>query len=138
VLQPVFGQDEAVARWTFERLQLEACPPYVGIGFTKDGQTFCGGAVLNNFNGSNIDLSIYGHGCLTRDSIKTIYTYAFIQAGVHRITARTKRSNKHMLKLLPRMSFVFEGVEKRYFGKDKADDAFIYALFIENAQDWIN
>lgn len=134
----VFGQDELVAQYVFGNLGLPLVPPYTAIGGTRDGQTLCIGAVFNQFNGSNIEINLYGPGALTRGAIRSVYHYAFEQLGVNRVSAKTRRSNKTMQRLLPRFGFKFEGISERYFGPEKADDAIRFVLFPDDARKWIN
>jgi hypothetical protein len=136
VISIITGQDQMVAEWASEQLKQPIVPPYVAIGFAK-GDELDGAAVFNDFNGANIELTIYGPGCLTPATIKYVFEYAFRQLGVARVTARTRRGNAVMRKLLPRLGFSFEGTAKRYFGTDKADDALLFALFPEAARKWM-
>lgn len=134
----VFGRDELVAQWVAENLKLPMIPPYVAIGGTRDDKSLCIGVVFNQYNGSNIDISLYGPGGLTRGNIRAIYSYAFVQLKVNRVTAITRRSNKNMQRLLPRFGFKFEGTSARYFGSEKSDDAIRFVLFQDDARKWIN
>lgn len=132
----VFGQDELVARWMAEKIGIQFVPPFVAIGATKDGQSLCAGALFNNWNGANMDISLAAD-VLSRGAIRDVYDYAFNQAGAVRLTALTKRSNKAMREMLPRLGFRLEGVSLRYFGHRKAHDAFRYVLFKEDASKWM-
>jgi hypothetical protein len=134
----VFGQDELVAQYVLGNLGLPLVPPYTAIGGTRDGQTLCIGAVFNQYNGSNIEITLYGPGALTRGAIRGVYHYAFDQLRVNRVSAKTRRSNKNMQRLLPRFGFKFEGISARYFGPEKADDAIRFVLFPDDARKWIN
>lgn len=134
----VFGQDELVAQYVGDNIGVAMVPPYVAIGGTRDGRTLCIGAVFNNYNKSNVDISLYGPRGLTRGAISGIYHYVFKQLGVNRLTANTRRSNKPMRRMLPKFGFRFEGTCKRYFGPSKADDAFRFVLFPEDADKWID
>ena len=130
----VFGQDHAVAQWVSENIGIVMVPPYVAIGGTRDGKTLCVGVVFNEYNGSNIVISLYGPGALTRGNIRAIYQYVFAQLGVNRVTANTRRTNKRMQKLLPKFGFKYEGTSARYFGPERADDAIRFVLFPEEAE----
>ena len=130
----VFGQDDAVAKYVGDNIAVPMVPPYVAIGGTRDGQTLCIGVVFNQYNGSNIEISLYGPRGLTRGNIRGIYDYAFKQLGVNRVTANTRRSNKRMQRMLPKFGFKFEGISARYFGPTKADDAIRFVLFPEDAE----
>lgn len=133
----VFGKDQIVAEFVSAGIGDHFSPPYVCIGFSKDGKTLCGGAIFNNWNGANIEVSIYGPGALTRRSIAVVCRYAFLQAGASRMSAKTRRSNKRMQALLPRLGFTFEGSQKRFFGPNREDDALLYALFPQAAEKWM-
>lgn len=137
-MQLVFGQDTIVADYVFNNLGLALVPPYTAIGGTKDGKTLCIGAVFNQFNGSNIEITLFGPGGLTRGNIRGVYHYIFEQLKVNRVSAKTRRSNKSMQRLLPRFGFKFEGISARYFGPQKADDAIRFVLFPDDARKWIN
>lgn len=133
----VFGLDQLVAEYVATNLGLVIVPPYTAIGGTVDGNTLCIGAVFNHWNGSNLEISLYGPGALRRGAIRAVYHYAFVQLGAHRLTATTRRSNKAMQRLLPRFGFQFEGTSKRFFGPSHGDDAIRFVLFPESAQRWM-
>lgn len=132
----VFGQDDLVAGWVSVNLGIPIAPPYTAIGGTRDGESLCIGAVFNNYNGSNIDISLYGPRGLTRGGIAAVYQYLFGQLKVNRVSALTRRSNKAMRQLLPRFGFKFEGIGARYFGPARADDAIRFVLFPDDARKW--
>jgi hypothetical protein len=136
-LRLVFGADDLVASYVGANLQQIMVPPYTAIGGTVDGETLCIGAVFNQWNGSNLDISLYGPGALRRGAIRAVYHYAFEQTGAQRLTAITRRSNKTMQRLLPRFGFQFEGTSKRFFGPSKADDGLRFVLFPEQARKWM-
>jgi len=134
----VFGCDDLVAKYVSDGLGLPMVPPYTAIGGTRDGQSLCIGVVFNEYNGSNIDITLYGPGALTRGNIRGVYHYLFEQLKVNRVTAKTRRSNKRMQRLMGRFGFKFEGISARYFGPTKADDAIRFVLFPEEARKWLN
>lgn len=139
-MQLVFGQHDLVAGWVSERIGALISKPYVAIGATKDGKALCGGAVFNNWNGHNIEISLASEGCLTRGTIRAVYHYLFEQSKAGRVTAHTRRSNTAMREMLPRFGFVpeFGGQPaRRFYGPNKADDAFVFVLFPENARKYL-
>ena len=133
----VFNQHDTVARWVSEKIGALISPPYVAIGATKDGKTLCGGVVFNDWNGHNIEITLASDGCLTRGTIRAVYHYLFNQSKAGRVSAHTRRSNKAMREMFPRLGFEFEGVARRYYGPAKADDAFMFVLFPENARKFL-
>jgi hypothetical protein len=57
--------------------------------------------------------------------------------GARRLAATTRRSNKSMQRLLPRLGFEFEGVARRFFGPRRGDDGLRFVLFPEQAGKWL-
>lgn len=133
----VFGKDQLVADFVSNGIGDFFSPPYVCIGFSRDGHSLCGGALFNNWTGSNMEVSIYGPGALTRYAMGVGCRYCFKQMKANRITAKTRRSNRLMKALLPRLGFVFEGTQKQYYGPTRNDDALLFALFPEAAEKWM-
>jgi hypothetical protein len=133
----VFGEDELVANWVGVNLGLTIVPPYTAIGGTLDGQSLVIGAVFNKWNGSNIEITLYGPGALRRGAIRAIYHYTFAQLGAQRVSATTRRSNKLMCRKLHKLSFEFEGVAKRFYGPTRKDDGLRFVLFPAAAERWI-
>lgn len=119
-----------------EKIGIAFVPPFVTIGATQDGQTLCAGVLFNNCNGFNLDISLAAD-VLSRGAIRGVYDYAFNQSGALRLTALTRRSNKKMRAILPRLGFRPEGVSARYFGPRRSDDAFRFALFRHDAEKWM-
>lgn len=130
----VFGEDDRVAKWVGDHLNIQMTPPYVAIGGTLNGQDLRIGVVFNNWNGSNFDISLYGPRSLRRGDLRAIYHYAFEQAGAVRLTAITRRSNENMQRMLPRLGFEPEGESKFYFGNE---DAVRFVLFRQAAEKWM-
>lgn len=129
----IFGHDRVVAQWAAKQMAERFDEPYTAIGFSRDGETPHGAAIFSHWNGSNIDITIYGPGCLSRYAIETAYRYVFKQLGAARLTARTARRNKPMQKLLPRLGFCFEGVMQRYYGTTRDLDGLVYGLLSTDA-----
>lgn len=136
-MRAVYGRDQLVADYISQGTNHQFHPPYVGIGFTRDGHSLCFGALYNAYNGSNIEITLYGPKAATRFVLAEIFRYPFRQLKVNRLTAKTARSNKKMQRIMPRMGFVFEGTQKRYFGPSRADDALLFAMFPEQAEKWM-
>lgn len=122
----IFGQDEAIAKFVGSTLGITLHPPLSAIGFARNDKLI-GGAVFNQFNGSNIEVTLV---CpmLSRETIRALVRYAFVQLGCLRMTAKTKRSNKRTCQILPKIGFQYEAVLRRFFGPQTADDAIVYRL----------
>ncbi len=134
----VDGQDAVVADWAGRSLGVTFHQPYSALGIVEPDGLLKGAAIFGDFypNG-NIEWTHVGPGTLTRGVIRTLFKYAFEQCGATRITAKTKKSNRVVQKLLPRLGFKLESTIPRYYGIDKSDNALVFVLYRENAERWI-
>ena len=133
----VYGLSNEVAEWTCEKLGYCLAPPLIAIGVSDDDGEPLGGIVFNDWNGHNLEISIYGPGAMNRRTIDAAFHYAFQIAKATRLTARTKRSNDWLKAMLPRLGFELEGVLHRYYGPGPHNDAFIYRLDPSAAKKWM-
>lgn len=133
----VFNEDAIVADWVSQKVGYIIHPPFVAIGATRDDKTLCGGAVFNGWNGHNIEITLASERCLTQGTIRGIYSYLFNQLRAGRVSAHTRRSNKIMRAIFPRLGFQLEGVARRFYGPHKADDAFMFVLFPNDARKFL-
>ena len=127
----VFGEDEMVARWAGERFGTVFSPPLRALGVKEAGE-IRGALVFNDFNGANIECSVVGDtACWTAPVVSAAFRYAFDQCQCVRLTLRTRRRNKLVRKLIPRLGFRFEGVARRYYGDD---DALVFGMLKEECR----
>jgi hypothetical protein len=133
----LYGHDAEVAKFVGDGLDREILPPYVSIGVLDDLLVLRGGMVFNDYTGPNIEITIYGPGQITRQSLKVAFGYVFEELKCIRLTARTRRDNRLMCKLLPRLGFDYEATMKQYFGPDRADDALVFRLTHAYASKWM-
>lgn len=135
VLRLVVNDSDRVGQWVFENLGQILVPPFVAIGIVNN-DTIVGGWVINDFNSFNCEVTIYGPGCVKRNVIRALFSHVFIDLGCIRLSARTRRDNHVMRRILPRLGFKQEAVAQRYFGPNKRDDAFVYRMLRHECQ-WI-
>ena len=133
----VLGQDEAVGLFAAQKLGIPIIPPYTSMGIVDDADELVGAIIYNSYNKYDIEISFYGPGAMHRRFIRAAFAYPFEQLNVLRLTAKTKRSNKTMCKLLPRLGFVFEATLKNHFGPTRGDDAILYRMSRAEAAKWI-
>ncbi len=131
------GHDQTVADWVGKKLSKPFVPPFTAIGWIDQFGALKAGAVFNDYNGSNIEVTIYGPKVMTRGMLRQGFYYAFTQLKANRLTARTERKNKRMRKILHKMGFVFEGVAARYFGPHKRNDALVFRMLRNDAERWL-
>lgn len=137
-MQIVGGYDEAVATWAGQRLGVKFELPYTAFAVVNVSREIIGAAVFNDYqNGGNISWSHVGAGTISRGVIRRLAHYVFVENNVSRVSAKTKRSNSRVARLLMKAGFKFEGIQKRYFGPTKDDDALTYVLFKEDATRWL-
>lgn len=124
----LLGHDASVANWVAARLGIAIAPPYVALGVLDGAGTLIGGAVFSGFSGANIDVTIYGPRAMTRQAMRAGFAYVFGQLRCERLTARCKRSNAQMRRLMERLGFVHEGTQRRYWGAGRENDAIVYGM----------
>lgn len=130
----VYGHDAEVADFLSDKLGMTFVPPYVCIGVVRNGRLI-GGILYNGYQGSNVDVTVWGPRAFGRDTILIGFHYAFEQLKCERITVRTKRSNKLMQKIAPKLGLKFECVSPRFFGRN--EDAIVYRVFRDECR-WMD
>lgn len=136
-MRPLFGCDEAVAEWVGYGLGKSIHPPFTAIGWVDNQDRLRAGAVFNNWNGSNIEVTIYGPRGFGKQAIRTVFRYAFTQLRANRLTATTERANKTMQRILPRMGFKFESAQPKYYGPHRKNDGLVFRMLRDECR-WIN
>lgn len=136
-MTPLFGHDEAVGEWVSRHLNKPICGPFTTIGWLDQNNTLTAAAVFNGWNGSNIEVTIYGPRCITRANMRVGVLYVFGQLQANRLTATTQRSNARMRKLLPRLGFKFEFPMPKFYGPHRRDDGLVYRMLRADAEKWM-
>ncbi len=132
------GHDQEVAAWAGDQLGVHFVQPLSAVGVVDTSGSLVGASVFNDYYpGGNIEWTYVGAGSLRPKMLKDLAQYCFIQLAASRVTAKTRRSNKLVARLLIKAGFTFEVTQKRYFGPDKADDALVYVLRKEDAAKWL-
>lgn len=129
--------DAEVGAWIGEKLGQAIVKPFGAIGITDDDGSLIAGWCVTGLNDFNADLTVYAPGCLTRRTLRACFAHLFIDLGVIRVTAMTRRDNEAMRIVLPRIGFQFEGLRRRYYGPNKRHDAFCYGIFRDQAERWL-
>ena len=134
----VAGHDQAVAEWAGDRTGFNFFAMYSAFGIVGADGFLEGACIFSDYYpGGNVEMTYVGSGTLTRAIIRHIGYYAYQTLGVSRITAKTKRRNATVCRLLPKAGFEFECIQKRYYGPNKDDDAVVYSLPISKAERWL-
>ena len=115
-----------IGEYVGKRLGGKIGQPYTAFGFMTDDKKPLSAFVFNDYNGSNIEMTgVSEPGGLTRAVLRYVFNYAFEQCGCRRLTIRTKKQNKAMLKLAPRLGFKYEGIAKHFY---EDDDAVVFRM----------
>lgn len=134
----VAGQDDAIAGWAGEQLGVRFQEPYTAFGFVSNEGSIQGACVFNDYYpGGNLELTYVGPNSLNRSVLRFMARFCFEELQATRVTAKTKRSNVTVRRLLPKGGFAFEHTQKNYFGPTRGDDALVFVLFRENAGKWL-
>jgi RimJ/RimL family protein N-acetyltransferase len=113
----LLGQDEIVAAWAFAQWGLHPTKVDRGFGVIgKDGKIH-GAILLQNFNGTNIELSYYGPRTLSPGIVRSIARTVILEFNAARVTVVTSKKNKRLMRSLSRFGFKLEGSQRRYFGQ---------------------
>ena len=131
------GNDAAVAEWLGAKLDTQFHPPFVTMRVEDEQGKIHGAFLFNNYNGFSVEWSAFGSETIRKPYLRAVMKYAFDQLGVLYLRATTKRSNKRVVAILPRLGFEYEGTMKRYFGPAKKDDALVFRLDREHMKEWL-
>lgn len=131
------GNDEAVAAWLSQKLETQFNPPFVTMRVEDEAGQIHAAFLFSNYNGFSLEWSAFGTAAIKRPYLRAVMRYAFDQLGVIYLRATTKRSNKRVVAILPRLGFEYEGTMKRYFGPAKKDDALVFRLDREHMKEWL-
>lgn len=115
----VYDRKEEIADYLEKKLETVLTPPFLTIGIEENGR-IVGGWLFNDYNGSNIEISVALDRPLTKGMIKSIRNYVFEQLKCRRVTARCRESNVKSATLIRRLGFRHEGRQPFYYGDDAA------------------
>ena len=123
-----------IGTYVGSRLGVTICPPFQAIGFLTDEKKPLAAFVFNEFNHSNMEMTIVAEpGGITRQIIRYVAHYVFVKNDCRRVTVRTRKRNKHILKLAPRYGFKYECIAKQFFPDD---DAVVFRMLKEDCR-WL-
>ena len=134
----IAGHDQAVAEWAGAMLGVRFQEPFTAFGFTDKNGAINGACVFNDYYpGGNVEWTYVGPSSFSRSSLRFMARFCFDELKATRVTAKTRRSNSVVRRLLPKGGFLFECTQKRYFGPSKGDDALVFVMHRENAEKWL-
>lgn len=117
-MKALIGFDQTVADWIASKTGKPFYPPYVAIGAVDEAGTLRGGFVFTSDTGDKIEMSLAGDGVANRTMWRVILNYVFEQRKRSRLQVHTRRSNKNVLRQLVKLGFHYEGVARRFYGRE--------------------
>lgn len=96
--------------------------PYANVvrslGVLTDEGRIIGGFVFTRYTGHGVEVSLAGRGCIMREAWQRVGNIVFGELACQRLAVTTRRSNKRVCRLAPRLHFRFEGIARKYFGDE--------------------
>jgi RimJ/RimL family protein N-acetyltransferase len=112
-------ENRQIAAWVGAELGVTFAPPFFAVASLDHRGVIIGAVVLNNYDAANIDLTAAGEGAFTPSVVRQVCSFVFDHLGCVRITAKTRRSNHRVRKLLKKHA-VFEAMLRNWFGDEDA------------------
>lgn len=123
---------DAIANYVSSKLGVTISPPFQAIGFLTNDKRPLSAFVFNDFNHANMEVTIVSEpGGITREVLRYVADYVFKKSKCRRLTVRTKKRNKRVLKLAPRYGFKYECIAKHFFADD---DAVVFRMLKEDCR----
>jgi len=127
-------ESDAIVAFIEQKLQVKIAPPCTAFGFVSDDNRPLAAFVFNDFNQANMEMTVVAEpGGITRPVLKYVANYVFNKSQCRRLTVRTKKRNKRVLKLAPRYGFKYECIVKHFFPDD---DAVVFRMLRDECR-WI-
>lgn len=111
----VFNHDDEIAAWMGRKLGVQIAPPYTVIGAQDRDGVLRAGFLFNDWNGSNIELTVVSERALSKGIFRALAHYVWDQLGAQRCTIRTREGNTLVLQMAERIGWAWEGVQRRYY-----------------------
>ena len=123
-----------IGHFVAQKLGIVLTPPFRALGFLADDHRPLAAFVFTKSD-ADMELTAYAErGGITRGVIRFIANYVFNQNGCRRLTVRTKKRNRRVLKLAPRYGFKYEGIQRHFYADD---DAVVFGMLRDNCR-WLS
>lgn len=122
----VYGHDDIVAKFVSDQIPsmrrrgFGACR---ALGMIEDDGKLVAGLVYHNFDPESgvIEMSgaaLPGHQWLTRETVRRMYQYPFLQCGCQLVLMRVAADNERLLRQLAALNYAFTTIP-RLLGRDR-------------------
>lgn len=134
-----------VAAFIEGRLGVKLSEPFTAFGFVADDHRPLCAFVFNDFTQANMEMTIFAEpGGITRGVLRYVANYVFNKNNCRRLTVRTKKRNKAVLRLLSEdrrktskrrrsFGFQYECVAKHFYTDD---DAVVFRMLRDDCK-WL-
>lgn len=108
---------------------------YSGYSLYDQLDQLKGVIIYTNMTKTNIDMHWWMPGCLTKEVIKNMFVYPFVELEMKRITGIIRSTNEKVIKIVEKLGFEKEAVVKDYY--NLSEDMLIYKITFEKARRWM-
>ena len=131
----LYGPKRVLLAWAREKLMVPDFGPAAAIGIMRKGE-IAAVAVFNHYQHPNIEISFArsDQNWATRDAIRAVFRFPFVQLGCKRLTATTEAKNQRTRAFLCRLGFREEGYHPDAY---PSDDAVSYGMLAKDAARWL-
>lgn len=122
----LLGHDEDVSEWASRKLGGSFLLPHAAMGMLDKNGVLKGAFVLTFQNEHTAELTLYSEGVMTNGMWAAFFRWAFLHFGIYRLQIRTSRRNKPIKRSAPKFGFIFQGVDKGFWGP--GEDALVFFM----------
>lgn len=130
MIEAVYDRSEWWAGWVAAKIGLQCVPPYYAIGFVNERGEMQGAVVFYGHTGEDIEITIVG--LWSRQMFRIIADYVFKELKCQRMTARTRPTNKKVIRVMEAAGFHREGLARKYY--PGGDDAILFGMLPEECR----
>ena len=113
----LFDCDAAVASWYYEGMGYPYYKYDHAVGLIDHPAGNLVGAVLFHYwNGQDVEISYYGYRTMTLGIIRALARFTLATFNPSRVTVKTSKRNKQLIRGLQKLGFKLEGMQRRYYG----------------------
>lgn len=114
----LLGEDARVAAWAFATFKFVPTPINKGLGIIDGNCNLVGAILLQNFNGTNLELSYYGPWTVTLGIVRIMARTVIGEFNAARLTVVTSKKNRRLIWSLQKFGFKLEGAQRCYYGHE--------------------
>lgn len=130
----LFDHDKIVSDWVGKNLDCEFTNILAAVGVLGQDGTLIGGSVLHDRTRYDVELSHFGVQTFTPDLVRALAYIVFIHANLSRLSLMIARKKKRVRKAVMKYGFSYEGLRRKFYGKNQGDDGIQYGMLREECR----